>query len=789
MNTHWSPCLLVGLLGFAASLAADVLPRITFHVGDPRRPVTLFQEEGVLHFDTFLPSADGKTLYVGARDTVLALGIDDAGSLELKGKILWRPTASKTDACVFKKKSNETECFNFIRVLVQLNETHLYTCGTYAFSPTCAYINLETFSLVKNEEGTPLLHEGKGISPFDPQHRSAAVVVDGELYTGTMSNFLGNEPVVSRTLGSRTSLKTDTYLNWLRSDASFVASFNVPSPPDNEKVYFFFAETAKEFDFFERLTVSRVGRVCKNDVGGDKVLQKKWTTFLKAQISCSQQGLFPHTVVQDVFALPQAQGGGTIFYGVFASQWQTGNSGSSAVCSFSLDSIKDAFDGKYKEFNKDCSHWMTYSGPTLSPRPGSCSVGSSSDKILTFMKEHFLMDEKILPTDNQPLLVKEDVKYTRIAVHQTLGVSGALYCVMFLGTDGGALHKAVVVGRGAHIIEAIPLFEGAEPVRNLLLSPEKEVLYVGYSRGVLRVPMANCSLYATCAQCVLARDPYCAWDRGTHQCRDVRIDTEDVGGWLQDIETGNPNAKCQPGGGKARSSTRSSNDSDSSLVTTLTPALNSVVRLTCLQASDLANYTWTYPSSRIPAKLVMEDGNILVVVVQRATLGTYECRASENGYLQTVARYRVLSPHYPGLGSDSGTAEEGQAVPVSEQRSYWVQFVTVTVLLSMTLAVVAAMAAFSYRGRLKAKSKVQGCSTPEASKMAGQEKVPLNGSQSPPQSRTGQQGQSPCPAAAKACCVQVEEALQDTDVDNNRLGSGLANREDSKGAVAAVEGV
>lgn len=51
------------------------------------------------------------------------------------------------------------------------------------------------------------------------------------------------------------------------------------------------------------------------------MLQKKWTTFLKAQISCSQQGLFPHTVVQDVFALPQAQGGGTIFYGVFASQW------------------------------------------------------------------------------------------------------------------------------------------------------------------------------------------------------------------------------------------------------------------------------------------------------------------------------------------------------------------------------------------------------------------------------------------------------------------------------------
>lgn len=34
----------------------------------------------------------------------------------------------------------QTECFNFIRVLVALNQTHLYVCGTYAFSPACTYI-------------------------------------------------------------------------------------------------------------------------------------------------------------------------------------------------------------------------------------------------------------------------------------------------------------------------------------------------------------------------------------------------------------------------------------------------------------------------------------------------------------------------------------------------------------------------------------------------------------------------------------------------------------------------
>lgn len=34
----------------------------------------------------------------------------------------------------------QTDCFNYIKILLRLNSTHLYVCGTYAFSPVCAYI-------------------------------------------------------------------------------------------------------------------------------------------------------------------------------------------------------------------------------------------------------------------------------------------------------------------------------------------------------------------------------------------------------------------------------------------------------------------------------------------------------------------------------------------------------------------------------------------------------------------------------------------------------------------------
>uniref|UniRef100_A0A672UVT9 Sema domain-containing protein n=1 Tax=Strigops habroptila TaxID=2489341 RepID=A0A672UVT9_STRHB len=111
-----------------------------WHKGDPRRTLTHFSQANVLHYDIFLLSEDEEELYVGARDRVLALAVGTPGTIRAKASITWGPTAEKTSQCAFKKKSQETECFNFIRVLVPLNQTHLYVCGTYAFSPACTYI-------------------------------------------------------------------------------------------------------------------------------------------------------------------------------------------------------------------------------------------------------------------------------------------------------------------------------------------------------------------------------------------------------------------------------------------------------------------------------------------------------------------------------------------------------------------------------------------------------------------------------------------------------------------------
>lgn len=46
-------------------------------------------------------------------------------------------------------------------------------------------------------------------------------------------------------------------------------------------------------------------------------------------------------------------------------------------------------------------------------------------------------------------------------------------------------------------------------------------VFVGSSEGVASVPVSNCSHYWSCAECVLARDPFCAWDFTQRVCAHV----------------------------------------------------------------------------------------------------------------------------------------------------------------------------------------------------------------------------------------------------------------------------
>lgn len=66
---------------------SSLTPSHHFPTGEGHRALSLFHQKGLQDFDTLLLSDDGGTLYVGAREAILALDIQDPGMPKLKNMV------------------------------------------------------------------------------------------------------------------------------------------------------------------------------------------------------------------------------------------------------------------------------------------------------------------------------------------------------------------------------------------------------------------------------------------------------------------------------------------------------------------------------------------------------------------------------------------------------------------------------------------------------------------------------------------------------------------------------
>ncbi|KAK7170540.1 hypothetical protein R3I94_000669 [Phoxinus phoxinus] len=717
---------LAGVLQATVVNEDDVTARISFSYNAEGRSVREFSVDGVYNYSTLLLSPDENKIYVGARENIFSLSLDNISVTYLQKTLTWSTPERKRKECIFKGKDPKTDCFNYIKILLHLNRTHLYVCGTYAFSPICAYINISSFSLERDEKGETVMEDARGRCPFNPEYRSTAITVDGELYTATVSNFQGNEPTIYRSLGTGTPLKTENSLNWLQ-DPAFVGSAHITgqdSERSDDQIYFFFSEMGKEFDFFDNTIVSRIARVCKEDQGGERVLQKKWTTFLKAQLLCSlPDDGFPFNIIQDVYVLPAQRKKDTLLYAVFTSQWSKGLAGSSAVCVFSMDQVEQAFTGRYKEVNRETQQWYTHTHSVPEPRPGMCITNASRqlgidssldmpDKVLNFVKDHFLMDR---PVKSQPVLFTHSVHYTQIAVHHVQGLHRA-YDVMFIGTDDGRLQKAVNVAGTMHIIEEIQLFTEKQPVQHIELDSAKGLLFMSSHSSIVQLPVANCSYHNNCGECVLARDPYCAWT-GTH-CTDVtRITPQKQ--WQQDIEEADTSSKCNGTMFKVDSessvSPRSFPNSQASNCEIIIVPANTLRLLPCNLRSNHAHREWLYKPDVGHFLFPSPDGG-LVVSGRAGGDEVFSCWSEERGFWQLLANYCVKAEPLSETTSNTGQMGapliiqsissdilSGESARSAQPRikTYGTELAVVCVLLAVCVLSFGLSVAYRHRGRMK----------------------------------------------------------------------------------------
>ncbi|RMB91084.1 hypothetical protein DUI87_32682 [Hirundo rustica rustica] len=602
-----------------------------------------FSQGGVSHYVTLTLDEAEALLYVGAREAVFALA---TGTVELKAAISWEAPVEKKAECVQKGKNNQTDCFNYVRFLQSYNSSHLYACGTYAFQPKCTYIELSGFTL-----DAVAFEDGKGKCPYDPTQGHTGLIVDGELYSATFNNFLGTEPVILRNLGPHYSVKTEHLTSWLNGGAAGMGGMagtggtggtgRAGGRREDER--------AVEYDCYAEQVVARVARVCKGDVGGARTLQKKWTSFLKARLVCSAPEQQLHfNRLQAVFTLPGARWQDTAFFGVFQARCPLcPQGGRGRLCHLPLPHIlevKKAFEGPYKEYREQAQRWGRYSGEVPSPRPGACitdwhrqnGFGSSlelPDNTLSFAKKHPLMDEPLV-------------------VHRVAGLDGATYEVLFIGTGDGWVHKALDLGSRIHLVEELQVFEPAQPVESLVLAGTKKLLFAGSRLQVAQLPLADCGRYQSCTDCVLARDPYCAWSRNGSAC--VHTDGHNGSHLVQDLLSSDTGACSVPQVAKQGPLTPKN----------VTVVAGTDLVLTCRLGSNLARALWTFEGRALAAErvLVLGEARLRALVVPGAGAqhsGTYRCLAEEQGARLPAQEYRVAVLAGPGAPLETRAPPEG----------------------------------------------------------------------------------------------------------------------------------
>ncbi|XP_072509326.1 semaphorin-3E isoform X1 [Notamacropus eugenii] len=657
--------LLGGLLlefGIGGHATDTTHPRLRLshkELWDLNRTSVFHSPFGFLDLHVMLLDEYQERLFVGGRDLVYSLNLDRVS--EGYREIHWPSTVLQKEECMMKGK-DESECANFVRVLHHYNRTHLLVCGTGAFDPLCAFIRVgpqmegHLFQLESHR-----FERGRGRCPFDPNSSFTSTLIGSELFSGLYSDYWGRDAAVFRSLGRMAHIRTEHDDERLLKEPKFVGSYMIPDNEDRDdnKVYFFFTEKALESENNAHTIYTRVGRVCANDVGGQRILVNKWSTFLKARLVCSvpgMNGIDTHfDELEDIFLLHTRDNKNPVIFGLFNT---TSNIFRGyAICVYHMASIRAAFNGPYAHKEGPEYHWSLYEGKVPYPRPGSCAskvnggkYGTTKDypdEAIRFARSHPLMHQPVKPVHKRPILVKTDGKYNlqQIAVDRVEAEDGQ-YDVLFIGTDSGVVLKVITIynqeteSMEEVILEELQVFKVPAPIISMEISSKRQQLYIGSESAVAQIRFHQCDMYGTaCADCCLARDPYCAWDgiscsryypTGTHAKRRFR---------RQDVRHGNAAQQCfgQQFVGEVLDKTEERLAYGIEYNSTL---------LECTPRSLQAKVIWFVQKARETRKeevktddrVVKMDLGLLFLRLHKMDAGTYFCQTVEHSFVHTVRK-------------------------------------------------------------------------------------------------------------------------------------------------------
>ncbi|CAB1353226.1 unnamed protein product, partial [Coregonus sp. 'balchen'] len=272
--------------------------------------------------------------------------------------------------------------------------------------------------------------------------------------------------------------------------------------------------------------------------------------------------------------------------------------------------------------------------PSVTYDPLHKSTRDFPDDVVSFMRGHHLMWEPVLPVTHRPVFTLVNVSYTlrRVVVDRVDAVDGQ-YDVLHLGTEDREPEEI--------ILEQLTVFQNHAPILSMELSTKRQQVYVSSDEGVAQLPLQRCELYGRdCADCCLARDPYCAWDGNT--CNRY-FPSNKRRARRQDVKHGDPMSQCH-------------NAED---------------------GSESVELKVVYGLLLGDERMVHMKRGLLVQRLEPGDAGLYSCTTLEHSFSQVLARYNLqVIPQQSMTASQARAADPGagraglRGGPVSHTQSH-----------------------------------------------------------------------------------------------------------------------
>lgn len=382
----------------------------------------------------------------------------------------------------------------------------------------------------------------------------------GDLYFGGPTDLLAKTKIfVRNTLA--TALETNqnhfvqTFIDnskMLYSDAKFIYSFET-----KDYLYFLFKETSVESLICTANVTSRIGRVCKKDLGTTRSsMGRFWNTFIKARMVCtaSRRGSKTTTQFDEIVDAAYLESESKLF-AVFREQENGLRSADDAVvCVYDIAQIEEQFSESFNYQPSANTIWQRYEDRNAMQQFECKDLPTTEDQTVMSLQQNqrkYQIAYNTIDTKLNHLLIDSFFNFKQIQVDliKELKPKSTSIYVVYLMTSDNRLARFLLNDsqQPVCLMSVAKVLPNGEEVLKFKFSANLKTLFIGSTNQLIKVQISNCEAHQDKPAC-LNRDPYCVWNVLSNRCEDVdEVLSNSVSlNHLSSYEQPNFSSFCQP---------------------------------------------------------------------------------------------------------------------------------------------------------------------------------------------------------------------------------------------------